>query len=47
MSDRFFFLLHDWLGLVVSEDKLCFVKGASNSKCRHYRYTVRSIHVKL
>ena len=23
-----FFLLHDWLGLVVSEEKFCFVKGA-------------------
>ena len=42
-----FFLLHDCLGMVVSEDKFCFVKGASKSKCRHYRYTVRSIHDKL
>ena len=24
----FFFLLHDRLGLVVSEEKFCFVKGA-------------------
>ena len=24
----FFFLLHDWLGLVVSEEKFCFVKRA-------------------
>ena len=24
----FFFLLHDCLGLVVSEEKFCFVKGA-------------------
>ena len=23
-----FFLLHDWLGLVVSEEKFCFVKRA-------------------
>ena len=29
MSDSFFFfLLHDCLGLVVSEEKFCFVKGA-------------------
>ena len=29
MSDGFFFffLLHDCLGLVVSEEKFCFVKG--------------------
>ena len=31
----------------VSDEKFCFVKQASKSKCRHYRYTVRSIHVKL
>ena len=24
----FFFLLHDWLALVVSEEKFCFVKRA-------------------
>ena len=43
----FSFLLHYCLGLVVSEEKFCFFKGALKSKCRHYRYTVRSIHVKL
>ena len=32
---------------VVSDEKFCFVKQASKSKSRHYRYTVRSIHVKL
>ena len=42
-----FFLLHDCLVSVVSDEKFCFVKQASKSKCRHYRYTVRSIHVKL
>ena len=42
----YFFLLHDCLASVFSEEKFCFVKGASKSKCRHYRYTVRSIHVK-
>ena len=43
----FFFLLHDWLAWVVSDEKFCFVKRARKSKCRHYRYTVRSIQVKL
>ena len=43
----FFFLLNDRLAWVASEEKFCFVKGASKSKCRNYRYTVRSIHVKL
>ena len=32
---------------VVSDENFFFVKQASKSKCRHYRYTVRSIHVKL
>ena len=41
------FLLHDGLASVVSDNKFCFVKQASKSKCRHYRYTVRSIQVKL
>ena len=43
----FVFLLHDCLASHFSEEKFCFVKGASKTKCRHYRYTVRSIHVKL
>ena len=43
----FFFFLHDYLASVFSEEKFCFVKRAGKSKCRHYRYTVRSIHVKL
>ena len=43
----FFFFLHDCLASVFSEEKFCFVKRARKSKCRHYRYTVRSIHVKL
>ena len=43
----FFFFLHDCLASVFSEEKFCFVKRACKSKCRHYRYTVRSIHVKL
>ena len=42
-----FFLFHDCLSSVFSEEKFCFVKRALKSKCRHYRYTVRSIHVKL
>ena len=43
----FFFLLHDCFASVFSEKKFCFLKGAFKSKWRHYRYTVRSIHVKL
>ena len=42
----FVFLLHDCLASVFSEEKFCFVKRARKSKCRHYQYTVRSIHVK-
>ena len=42
-----FFLLHDSLVSVVSDEKFCFVKQASKSKCRHYWCTVRSIHAKL
>ena len=42
-----FFLLHDWLASDVSEEKFCFAKQAYKSKCRHYWYTARSIHVKL
>ena len=41
------FLLQDWLASVVLDEKFCFVNQASKSKCRHYRYTVRSIHGKL
>ena len=36
-----FFLLHDCLASVVSEEKFCFVKRAWKSKGRHSRYTVR------
>ena len=43
----FLFLLHDGLASVVSTKKFCFVKRAGKSKRRHYRYTVRSIHVRL
>ena len=42
----FFYYMIDLLRLF-SDEKFCFVKQASKSKCRHYRYTVRSIHVKL
>ena len=42
----FFFLLHDCFASVFSEEEFCFDKRASKSKCRHYQYTVRSIHVK-
>ena len=31
----------------VSKEKFCFVKRAQKSKCRHYRYSGRSIYVKL
>ena len=41
-----FFLLHDCFASVFSEEEFCFDKRASKSKCRHYQYTVRSIHVK-
>ena len=43
----FFFLLHDCIASVFSEEKFCIVKRPRKSRCRHYRYTVRSIHVKL
>ena len=43
----FVFLLHDCLASVFSEEKFCFVKRGKKLKRRHYRYTVRSIHVKL
>ena len=42
----FVFLLHDCLASVFSEEKCCFVKLARTLKRYHYRYTVRSIHVK-
>ena len=42
----FFYYMID-LPWIVSEEKFCFVKRARKLKCRHYRNTVRSIHVKL
>ena len=43
----FSLLLNDCLASVFSDEKFCFLKRARKSKCRHYRYTVRSIHFKL
>ena len=42
----FFYYMIDLLRLF-STTSFVLVKQASKSKCRHYRYTVRSIRVKL